>query len=154
MRPPALVKEKMGLVAVAVVVAILQEPELLTTVEVAAVLYCRVRVGADELANRISLESKKAGPFTDSLVAGVDVPMPTTSVLVVKVTFEPVLVHPVEDPPETEAQTTPPKASVESAFPADPKQLGRAKLRPPAAIESPLSMVEVPVPLTLRRPPM
>ena len=60
-KPPVwALTEKMGLVPAAVVVARLNEPALFFTVEVAAVLYCRVRVGADELANRISLESKKA----------------------------------------------------------------------------------------------
>src|SRR3989338_2689200 len=72
------------------------------------------------------------------------------SVIVLLLPESPATVKDVIPPaPPTVPHTTPPDESVVKI----PHE-GRAKLRPPAAIESPFAIVEVPLPATFRSPPM
>ena len=56
-------------------------------VDVDEVKYLKFNVGADDDPNRIMSESKKMPPLTESFSPGVEVPNPTRSVVVVRVTL-------------------------------------------------------------------
>lgn len=66
----------MGAMPEAVVVEKVNAPAFATIVLVAAALYWRVSFGAEELANRMSLESKNAWPLREREVDGVEVEIP------------------------------------------------------------------------------